>query len=60
MHTATVICTLSLLFVGSVSAQYDIVKEYAGQHFFDDWIFYDNCEFDLIFRTRLLGVSLSY
>lgn len=42
MVRAVVICTLSLL-SAVVSAQYAMLKEYAGQTFFDDWNFYDNC-----------------
>ncbi|THH30577.1 hypothetical protein EUX98_g3615 [Antrodiella citrinella] len=40
VHVAAV-CALSLLTI-VVSAQYDMVKEYTGQTFFDDWIFYNN------------------
>ncbi|KAH8085990.1 hypothetical protein BXZ70DRAFT_555950 [Cristinia sonorae] len=36
-----IICTLSLLSV-VVSAQYQMVKEYAGPSFFNDWNFYAN------------------
>jgi len=25
---------------------YDMVKEYAGQTFFDEWTFYDHCAYD--------------
>ena len=26
------------------SAQYQMVKEYVGDNFFNDWTFYNNCE----------------
>ena len=44
VRTAVVyLCAISLL--SAVSAQYNQVKEYAGQNFFNDWIFFDNCGF---------------
>ena len=30
------------------AAQYDLVKEYAGESFFDEWTFYNNSEYELI------------
>ena len=34
----------ALLLPGIANAQYTMVKEYIGEHFFDDWSFYNNCE----------------
>ncbi|TCD65821.1 hypothetical protein EIP91_002171 [Steccherinum ochraceum] len=41
MVRSTFVCTLALL-CAVASAQYSMVKEFAGQTFFDDWNFYDN------------------
>ena len=41
MYSA-VLCTLLLPVLAQ--AQYALVKEYIGDHFFDDWNFYDNSE----------------
>jgi hypothetical protein len=32
------------------AANYGLIKEYAGQNFFNDWTFYDHCKFSI--RTR--------
>ena len=42
--TKTLMCLGALLLPSLVGAQYQMVKEYMGQTFFDDWDFYDNCE----------------
>lgn len=38
----------SLLLPAFVAAQYQMVKEYTGQNFFDDWSFYNNCKAQII------------
>lgn len=43
MFSAWVLCA-SLLLPSAVLAQYDLVKEYAGESFFDDWNFYNHCK----------------
>ena len=35
---------VSLLLPAAVLAQYDLVKEYSGETFFDGWSFYGNSE----------------
>ena len=35
---------LSALFTLVSATRYSVTKTYAGQHFFDDWVFYNNCE----------------
>lgn len=38
----------SLLLPALASAQYQMVKEYIGEHFFDDWAFYNNCRLPIM------------
>ena len=42
MQLSAVLC--ALLAPALAGAQYAMVKEYAGDHFFDDWAFYDHCK----------------
>lgn len=35
---------MSSLYKPVTAASYNLVKEYAGKTFFDDWTFYDHCE----------------
>lgn len=44
LKTKTLLGLSALLLPSLVEAQYQMVKEYMGQTFFDDWDFYDNCE----------------
>ena len=41
----------SLLLCGIANAQYQMVKEYIGEHFFDDWAFYNNCELTVLMHA---------
>lgn len=43
---------LSLTFfpILATADMYDMVKEYAGTNFFDEWTFYDYCELDVYFN----------
>jgi hypothetical protein len=48
MVTSRSILTLVLALSSVVTgAQYSLVKEYAGTHFFDDWDYYGNCEWPM-------------
>ncbi|KIP04230.1 glycoside hydrolase family 16 protein [Phlebiopsis gigantea 11061_1 CR5-6] len=47
----------SLLLPGIANAQYTMVKEYIGEHFFDDWSFYNN--FDNLTNGDAFFVSAS-
>ena len=42
MYATSLLCLL--LLPGLASAQYQMVKEYVGDNFFNDWTFYNNCE----------------
>ncbi|TFK93306.1 glycoside hydrolase family 16 protein [Polyporus arcularius HHB13444] len=42
MFPSTCALCMSLLLPAAVLAQYNLVKEYAGESFFDDWSFYGN------------------
>ena len=44
MFPSTCAVCVSLLLPAAVLAQYDLVKEYSGETFFDGWSFYDNSE----------------
>ena len=44
MYVSTWVACVSLLLPTAVLGQYNLVKEYAGESFFDDWTFYNNCE----------------
>ena len=46
MHFSAWAACTSLLSLSTVvfAQEYDLVKEYAGQSFFDDWTFYGNGE----------------
>lgn len=35
---------MSSLYTPATAASYNLVKEYAGKTFFDDWTFYDHCK----------------
>jgi hypothetical protein len=35
------------LFEGAGATSYNMVKEFAGSTFFDDWTFYNNCLFSI-------------
>jgi len=48
MVTSRSILTLVLALSSVVTAaQYGLVKEYVGTHFFDDWDYYGNCEWPM-------------
>jgi len=54
--------TFLLPFVaGPVAADtYNMVKEYAGQTFFDDWQFYDHCEYlNMLLYNGCLPIALT-
>ena len=36
---------------------YDMVKEYAGTNFFDEWTFYDHCELEVYFNPYRANFS---
>lgn len=48
MVTSRPILTLVMALSSVVTAaQYSLVKEYGGTHFFDNWEFYGNCEWPM-------------
>ena len=58
MPSLTSILALTLALPAVITGtQYGLVKEYAGEHFFDDWDFYGHCEF-ADFGRRPLSLPL--
>lgn len=45
MFFSTWAACVPLLLSAAAVAQYNLVKEYAGERFFDDWTFYGHSEF---------------
>lgn len=41
----------------ALAATYNLAKEYQGESFFDDWVFYNNCESLLRFEARCVELG---
>ena len=53
------ILVLALAFPAVIrGTQYELVKEYAGSTFFDDWNFYGHCELQIMSATVSLLLKL--
>ena len=39
--------------------QYNLIKQYAGANFFDDWDFYGNCELRLCLALKVTDIHMS-
>lgn len=59
MISANTILFLALAFPAVIrGTHYDLVKEYAGSTFFDDWNFYGHCELQIMSATVSLLLKL--
>ena len=47
----------ALFFSSAATAQYQMVKEYAGSGFFNDWDFYNNCTSRLLLKPLPRGIT---
>lgn len=47
LSLSSVIALTLALSVVVRGTQYSLVKEYAGEHFFDEWDFYGHCELQI-------------